>query len=340
MTQPNHLELAKQGNPQGMNTMIKWMVLIEGEEVHLSKLTEQLSSSECNVIEENGNYYLTSSQFDSLALVEDVRLCTHEILQSIQGADLIKIGGICKKHEDGRISCNRLLSATLKTDNSSATIEGFEIRSHLSFSHIKAAAHLANLSYEIEADDDGKRPSGLFYVHRAYVVGCIITAASYLEATINEVLADIAEDPDAAAWMETNRIDKKPILDKYDIVFDHAEKDLFCKGAEPYQSASSLIDLRNRLVHYKPEWVGTGEGYKETFSEKLRERLEKKIKKLNPLADAGNCSFFPHKCLSYGCAKWAVESSIKFTDEFFLKLGLPSNLNEDTRAELNLPKIE
>jgi hypothetical protein len=41
---------------------------------------------------------------------------------------------------------------------------------------------------------------------------------------------------------------------------------------------------------------------------------------LNPLTGAGN-PFYPDKCLGHGCAEWAVNSSIKFVDEFFEKLG-------------------
>jgi hypothetical protein len=37
-----------------------------------------------------------------------------------------------------------------------------------------------------------------------------------------------------------------------------------------------------------------------------------------------NNPFFPDKCLSYGCARWAVESSFAYSDEFYKKLGVPA----------------
>lgn len=241
------------------------------------------------------------------------------------------------------------------------------VRSVLSLSHIIAAAHFAKLSYNKETAYDSKNSPELFYQHRAYITGSIITAASYLEATINEFFWDVTNGlyreqlaPDITEVISNmwkvevqppNKTkpeevyspldDMKPsILQKFQIALILAQKELYHTGEAPYQDVYLLIKLRNDLVHYKPEEFCTGKDYEKTFSKKWRKDLEKKIKKINPLADAGDCAFFPHKCLSYGCAKWAVESSIKFTDEFFLKLGLPSNLNEDTRAELNLPKIE
>lgn len=240
------------------------------------------------------------------------------------------------------------LEANFEIEFGGMDVTQIEVRSPLSFSHIKAAAHFAKLSYDIEADDNGKHLPESFYVHRAYVIGSIITAASYLEATINECLAAIKEgnssiklSDEAAILMDImwKDIDKKKILDKYQTVLTLGKKSLFDKGSEPYQSASEFIELRHRLVHFKPEWVGTGEGYEKTFSEELRKKIQNKIKKINPLAGEGNCSFFPHKCLGYGCAKWAVETSIKFTDEFFSKMGLLSNINENNRSELSLPEI-
>lgn len=326
---------------------MKWMVLLEGDESHLSALSNQLSSSECNVVEEDGSYYLYSSRFNSLTSHDELDSCADEIIQDIDGVGLIRIAAICKEDENGKRSCADRLSFDGQIDTSNITME-LEIRSSLSLSHIKSAVHLAKLSYDIEVADDGTRPSELFYVHRAYVIGSIITAVSYLEATINEFFADIADDsssiqlsPDAKALMNIMwkpGIEKSAIMEKYQIALTLAQKNIFDKGGEPYQSASYLNELRNALVHYKPEWVGNENDDKRTLSKNLRDKLVNRIKNLNPLANAGNCAFFPHKCLGYGCAKWAVESCVQFTDEFFSRIGLPSNLDSE-RSNLNLPHI-
>lgn len=240
------------------------------------------------------------------------------------------------------------LSATLNTDHSNASISGIEVSHQLSFSHIKAAAHFAKLSYEIEDKyDDSKDSSEVFDEHRSYVIGSIITAVCYLEARINELFTnvDISHSnewsPDIAEKMNQEWANERnlKLIEKYEKALGIVKSESFDRGAEPYQSAASLISLRNALIHYKPEWIGTGESYNQTLNEKLRQKLEKKIKKLNPMTREGSL-FFPHRCLGYGCAKWAVESSVNFSNEFFSKIGLPSNLDQNYQLSLKLPNIK
>ncbi len=259
------------------------------------------------------------------------------------------------------------ISATLYGDNSHASISSIAVSPQLSFSHIKAASHFAKLSYEIEDKyDDSKYSSELFDEHRSYVIGSIITAVCYLEATINELFTNVVDgdysndlNPNAIAVMtkmwkleikppnktQTEKTytpldDLKPsILQKFQIALTLADKDLFNTGHDPYQNVDYLIRLRNDLIHYKPERIGTGKIYDKTNSEQLRKKLENKIKTLNPMRREGNV-FFPHQCLGYGCAKWAVESSVKFSDEFFSKIGLPSNLDQNYQLSLQLPDLE
>jgi hypothetical protein len=242
------------------------------------------------------------------------------------------------------------LSANIYTDNSKIEISSTEVSHQLSFSHIKAAAHFAKLSYEKEDEYDDSQPSSeLRDAHRSYVIGSIITAVCYLEATINELFTNVEEisssnewSPDVAIKMNEEWANERSLqlIIKYERALCIVKSESFDRGAEPYQSAASLIFLRNALIHYKPEWVGTGESYNKRLNEeKLRQKLEKKIKKLNPMTREGSL-FFPHRCLGYGCAKWAVESSVNFSNEFFSKIGLPSNLDQDYQLSLKLPELK
>ena len=240
------------------------------------------------------------------------------------------------------------ISANIYTDHSHASISDIEVSHQLSFSHIKAAAHFAKLSYEKEDEYDDSQPSSeLRDEHRSYVIGSIITAVCYLEATINELFTNVEHisrsnqwSPDVTQKMneEWDKERSLQLIIKYERALCIVKSESFDRGAEPYQSAASLIFLRNALIHYKPEWIGTGESYNKTLNEKLRQKLQNKIKKLNPMTREGSL-FFPHRCLGYGCAKWAVESSLSFYNEFFSKIGLPSNLHQDYQLSLNLPQI-
>ncbi|WP_222125190.1 hypothetical protein [Paenibacillus xylanexedens] len=82
---------------------------------------------------------------------------------------------------------------------------------------------------------------------------------------------------------------KYSILEKYQIALTLADKNLFKKGVSPYQDVYLLIQVRNAITHYEPEWVTT----ESEFPEKITEQaLEKKLKHkfgLNPFAS--DCHF-------------------------------------------------
>src|SRR4028119_209350 len=93
------------------------------------------------------------------------------------------------------------LSANIYTDNSKIEISSTEVSHPLSFSHIKAAAHFAKLSYGKEDKyDDSKYSSELFDEHRSYVIGSITTAVRYLEATINELFTYVEDISRSNEW--------------------------------------------------------------------------------------------------------------------------------------------
>lgn len=207
-----------------------------------------------------------------------------------------------------------------------------QVRTHFSIHHIQSAAHFARLSADTEKAYRGNCSDELFAEHRAYVTGSIFTAVSFLEATINELFADTADNPDrfikhldskvvalmADIWKHEFSKKYFPILTKFEKALTLAKKEPFDPGALPYQCIWLLIKLRNALIHYEPEWNGKQ-------ASKFEKMLENKFS-LNPLTGPGD-AFFPKKCLSHGCAKWAVESSVKFADEFFSRMGLPSTFD-------------
>jgi len=171
---------------------------------------------------------------------------------------------------------NYPLSANINTDHSNMDISSTEVSHQLSFSHIKAAAHFANLSYEREDKyDESKSSSELRDEHRSYVIGSIITAVCYLEARINELFTDVEDISRSNQWIpdvtqkmkETWHDERKlGLIEKYEKALCIVKSESFDRGAEPYQSVASLISLRNALIHYKPEWIGTGESYNNTIN--------------------------------------------------------------------------
>lgn len=219
------------------------------------------------------------------------------------------------------------------------------IRTYHSIQHIQSAAYLARVSAGIEMAAGAVHDSDALSDDLACVMGCLFAAAAFLEALINELLAD-AWDPatvpagDArpmnpylrslpedtlAAWSDTWRMWERtaaPILTKYQVVLALAHRSPFRPGTAVYDDAHLLITLRNALVHAQPETVlaySTQPGVAvqvQQWERKLRQKFA-----LNPMTTASSV-FFPTRCLGHGCAAWVVQTSIGFADAFFARLGL------------------
>lgn len=111
-------------------------------------------------------------------------------------------------------------------------------------------------------------------------------------------------------------LEKESILGKYQKVLALRGLEAFDQGSEPYQSVDVLIKLRNALVHFKPEW------HDEQIEHlRLGERFRGKFA-LNSFISEGTGVLFPQRCISYGCAKWAVESSLAFIKAFCERMEL------------------
>lgn len=209
--------------------------------------------------------------------------------------------------------------------------------------HLLSAALHARNSGAIEDSFASEPELGLRFHsdNEAFVISAVFHSVAFLEATINEFFVHLAEDSyedfrkiydkeicDQIKHMWKMKIPQTaayPTLQKYDIALVLCRKAPSEKGVEPYQSAELLVKLRNYLIHAEPEihtlfTIGNIEGTKNSRPG-LVEGLKNKFPENKLMAGFGN-AFFPYKCLGHGCAAWAVESSIAFTDKFFSELGL------------------
>lgn len=226
---------------------------------------------------------------------------------------------------------NHIMKSLLKklTDSIPLT-ETLDIkrRTYLSTRHIYAAAMSTRESELIEKNYDGNFTEEIYFRDIAFVLNAITSSVSFLEATVNEFLTDTVEHDTGELVGELDTkikgnlalLWKKDILrltgtlDKYNLILSFANKKPFEKGSTTYQKVDDLIKLRNALVHYKPEWVGDE-------PHKFEQRLKKYQFDINVIMKSPGNAFFPQQCLGHGCAKWALQSSIKFVEEFYNKLG-------------------
>jgi hypothetical protein len=165
---------------------------------------------------------------------------------------------------------------------------------------------------------------------RTYVVGAVVLAVMGLEACINEVYLDACDKNKqkltglderemtllAEWWAE---IEPRPLLLKYQHALLLLGKPALLKGENPHQDADHLIDLRNALTHYKPEWDDSLDVHG-----KLQARLADRFA-LNPLSGEASL-WFPHRCLGSGCARWAVKTAESLVREFAARLGIAARI--------------
>ena len=198
--------------------------------------------------------------------------------------------------------------------------------------------------------------------HTAYAIGAIMSSVAFLEAVINELFSDSThsyfgaglsnENTQrlSAVWKLENVRKQMRVLEKYNLALELCSASSFNTGVQPFQDAKLLIQLRNGLVHYVPEPIITSSSKSEIVAQELEKKLRGKFD-LNPFALIMNTGiglvggvtewsnnkavFFPDLCLGYGCTQWAVNTSLKFADEFFSKLGLQPPY-EHIRARINV----
>jgi hypothetical protein len=230
---------------------------------------------------------------------------------------------------------------------STAAFGGAELamRNYLSTYHLWGSAQFAVLAGQLEKKWDKNHSTELIFKHRSYVVGSILLCVAYIEATLNEVWADIATghieksntsdkrmltaDIQSELTLKWNdeKTKKMSTLDKYQVVLQTAQKTQFPRGEDPYQSVVALIKLRNALSHYVPETLKLEPFTKlgseaETDHKRLAQDLRGYIKEAHNPFFLPNNPPFPDLFLSYGCAQWGVNSSYAFTSYFHAQLGI------------------
>ena len=213
------------------------------------------------------------------------------------------------------------------------------IKTSLSTLHLLSAAYFARESAKCEKTT--KVTEELRSHHRAYVTGSITLSIASIESAINELFLEAVHKNDQFfSHLQSNvpdvlielwgQAERFSILEKYQLVLAIAEKAKFKKGNSPYQEVDSAIRLRNALVHYKPEWDDEIKEHK-----KLESRLKARFL-LNPFTKPDQ-AFFPHRCLSHGCAEWVVKSCINFTEDFHNRAGFKTKWD---KGQKNLLKTK
>lgn len=166
----------------------------------------------------------------------------------------------------------------------------------------------------------------------------VVMSVAVTEATINELLSSTEERQVHSPWIRArNRIstaalqkwtdiwsseERMTLIEKCQTMLKVASLSPLPEDKGSLQHLSALIDLRNELVHSKPVYRAHGQ----SVPQKDRDPLERKLTgKFKPsLLVPKTHPFMWERCLSMGCAQWAVRTQLEFRNDLFRRLGINS----------------
>lgn len=187
-----------------------------------------------------------------------------------------------------------------------------QVIANFALQHFKAACLFQKQVEAIEHSHRDQEFGAFFEIIRSYCSGTILSSVAALEALINELfnsptsrLYQLKDNPDRVDFPQN----KNPeILKKYQKALRLLEKNSIDEDGSIFCEAKYLIFLRNHLVHFKPVYDEKHEHVK------LKNFLGGKFA-LSPFPDKG-ADFFTMKCMSAGCADWAISTTKSFIEEF------------------------
>ncbi len=181
------------------------------------------------------------------------------------------------------------------------------MRTYFSAYHIKAADHFAALARQVEDAHAGR--SRFDVVHRAYVTSAVLSAVAFLEAAINELFDDVADDHPGCvdpltldskrllAGMWTERLERAEVMEKFRVALLCCGANPIDKGTQRYQDAVALVGLRNRLTHSRAETTQSDDAKQA----ELRRRWDARFAP-NRLMTYSENPYFPDHLLGAGCS--------------------------------------
>lgn len=233
-------------------------------------------------------------------------------------------------------------SVTINDSASILSAASASTRHYLSSQHLWTALHNAEQCRHLEQELAGK--VAIDVTHGSHAMTSVLSAVAFLEAFVNEIYSDAADNRHqsprvegldepvqammAEYWTATDQ-GYGQVLPKYNMALLFAGHQGFNKGADPYQAAEVLINLRNTLMHFKPTWHDEG------TPDRLDKMLPSRIQQSGLLPADDGSPWIPIKVLGASCAKWAPRIARALTDEWTTRLGIPRTYEADLASWRN-----
>jgi len=199
-------------------------------------------------------------------------------------------------------------------------------KSMFAVQHLLAAARFSRQCGKIQLEHMGESLGSFHSEMTACVSATVMLSVASLESNINEHLSDPDNIFGNLPKYIRNELSvmsaEMQILEKYQKILIFNNLSPFERGKKPYQDVSDLIQLRNELVHFHPEWHDIQKRHK-NLGNRLRNKFE-----LSPFIKEDSDVIFPPRIISHGCTKWAVKSSLSFMENFEELLKLESKFKK------------
>ena len=198
-----------------------------------------------------------------------------------------------------------------------------DLRMNFGIPHLLSAALMCRKLGELEAANKGKEFGEFWEDILAHACAVLFLAVSALESYGNElfvdhetVFPDVKPKVMADLW---ELLERQPILRKYEFALLLRGSTSFNRDRTPYQDMLKVIDLRNGLMHFKPEWLSAQKEHAK-LSRNLAHRATR------PPFFKENEPLFPKGWVSHATAKWIVRSVLEFILEFEQRAGIKGRM--------------
>lgn len=200
------------------------------------------------------------------------------------------------------------------------------LRSNFATHHLRAAIQAAQNAHAVEQATDTSKHGPWFDGMMLHVPVAIVMAAAALESHCNETIQDILDGSARLSLAEGHQALLRDL--KSDRSGDATERYrtlalLLDKAPDPgsltWQNARLLVRFRNAFMHFKPAWDHETDVHDGKWIKELKPRV--------PISAGYQSKFmFPYGFMTYGCAKWAVESARLFAADFSALIGVTDRL--------------
>jgi hypothetical protein len=202
----------------------------------------------------------------------------------------------------------------------------------MSFTLIHLRSALARLSSlrELEREHAGEAFGNFWNEIAQDASAGMMATAAFLESYVNQIFADRQisfPGKDPALLDELWRVyERHHVLDKFRLALSLRANTNLQLGSRPGQDVKALVDLRNAVIHFTPEWSNEADVHHDV-SEVLKHKFP-----VSPYFPGE--SIFPRAWIGASCLEWAIKYAVLFVREFQKQANLDDRL-EPLRAELS-----